>query len=161
MQKLNLQPIAPIKYYEYHTAGVWYSISHKNVANVLPKKWNSNIFLHKNLFQHKKMPKERQQAKLITNLKRGQISEIWANMANLRSSSDRITTADGLEFCTGGNFLSAPAKFKPAPYPHEFEKFCQLSSRTRTRLDHRSLLIPARPAPSTFSVSNPHSSENY
>ena len=34
--------------------GVWYSIYHKNFANVLPKRWNSNIFLHKNLCQRKK-----------------------------------------------------------------------------------------------------------
>jgi len=26
------------------------AIYHKTFTNVLPKKWNSNIFLHKNLF---------------------------------------------------------------------------------------------------------------
>ena len=44
------------------------------------KKWNSSIFLHRNLFQRKKAKKEpKGQTNFLrpTNLKRGQISEIW------------------------------------------------------------------------------------
>jgi len=70
---------------------------------MLPKKWNSSTFLHRNLFQRKKaktrvkrpneffkanqpeMKPEKGQLNFFrsSNFKRGQISEIWPKKANL------------------------------------------------------------------------------
>jgi len=62
----------------------------------------------------------------------------------------------GLKFCV----CTRPAKVKPAPHLQEFEKFCPHPPRTlltRTHpADH-----PNPRSPRTFSVSNPHLSENY
>jgi len=56
--------------------------------------------------------------------------------------------------------LSAPAKLEPAPHPHKFEKSCPHPHTSNLLLP----CIPCQPAPAlphTFSVSNPHLSENY
>jgi len=57
----------------------------------------------------------------------------------------------GLKFCV--RTRPAPTKFEPTPHPQEFEKFCPHPSRPA---DH-----PNPRPPLTFSVSNPHLSENY
>jgi len=97
-QWLRKNLISNLAYFKYYLSecGVWYSIYHKHVQICCRKIWNGNIFLHKHLFQRKKGQKRAKRPKPIskvsqpemrpkgqlkpfrpTNLKRGQISEIW------------------------------------------------------------------------------------
>jgi len=67
--------------------------------------------------------------------------------SNYRPVAVATRVLRGLKFCVRSR--PVPAKFKPAPHPQEFEKFCP---HPHTPNPH---------PPRTFSVSNPHLSENY
>ena len=98
-------------------ASICYIICHKNFANMLPKKWNCSIFLHRDLFLWKKVKKKpkgqtnflrptnlrwsqkrpKDQLKFFrpTNLNQGQILKIWkAHLSTLMPiyRVDRVRT---------------------------------------------------------------------
>ena len=72
-------------------------------------------------------------------------SSVWTSAFfryKYQSWHSSLSQGSYLEPCAGRNFVSAPAKFKPAPNPQEFEKFCPLPPLPQT--------IPTRSRPALF-----------